>query len=139
MVAINPDPHAEGYKFSPIHCVVGIFRPADTFTEVANRLQEAGFADEEIAVFVGEEGIRKLDSSGERHGIVTSVLRDLQQFLTDETDLLVKVDEAIAQGGCAIKVYTRGEEAKKECAAQILKEFNSDEISYWGHLVTEKL
>jgi hypothetical protein len=139
MVAINPDPHSKGYKFSPIHCVVAIFGSSDQFPEVAQRLLEEGITDEHIAVFIGEEGILKLDSNGSQHGMVTRVMRDLEQFFTDETDLLLKVDEALSRGGCAVRVYTGRDRLKKERVTQIAKAQGAEEVSYWGNLVTERL
>ncbi len=139
MVTLNPDPHAKGYRFSPHRYVTAMFHSTDRLTPVLDELTACCFEDDEIEVFVGDEGVEKLDVTGKNHGIVVRLLRDMEEFFTDETDHLKHTDHALRQGGCAVDVYTRGDPDKKMLAARIMKDHGAHEVCYWGRWVIEKL
>lgn len=139
MVTLNPDPHAQGYRFSPHRYVTAIFETRDELIPVIEDLTRNGFDDDQIEVFVGDEGAHKLDVTGKNHGIVVRLLRNMEEFFTDETDHLARTDETIRQGGFAVEVFTGGDLEKKADAARILKAHDALEVFYWGRWVIEKL
>ena len=60
MAQENLDPHAEGYVFSPVNSVTG-FDSHDQLDPALQSLREAGFGDQDVGVFVGEEGAQTLE------------------------------------------------------------------------------
>ena len=63
MAQENLDPHAEGYVFSPVNSVTGFFDSHHQLDVARQSLREAGFGDQDVGVFVGEEGAQTLDFS----------------------------------------------------------------------------
>jgi hypothetical protein len=139
MVTVNPDPHAKGYRFSPHRYVTAVFRSREELGAVIEDLNDASFEDEEIEVFVGDEGVEKLDVAGKKHGVVVRLLRNLEEFFTDATDHLERTDDALRHGGCAVDVFTAGDPEKKARAARIMKTHHAHEVFYWGRWIIEKL
>jgi hypothetical protein len=137
--AVNPDPHEKGYRFTPLHRVTAIFESCDAVRGALKSLHDSGFTAEEIEVFIGEVGAEKLDLSGERHGAMVHVLRVLETFVADETELHQQVDQALRRGCTAINVFTADDEEKKQRAAEILKAYNASEVCYWGQWGNERL
>ncbi len=137
--AVNPDPHAQGYRFTPTHRVTAIFESCDPVGGALQSLHESGFTAEEIEVFVGKAGAEKLDLSGEHHGVMVQALRVLETFVADETELHRQVDQALRRGCSAINVFTSSDDEKKRRAAEILKACNASEVCYWGQWDNERL
>jgi hypothetical protein len=78
MAQENLDPHAEGYVFSPVNSVTGFFDSHDQLDPALQSLREAGFGDQDVGVFVGEEGAQTLDLSGQRHGFAVQLWRQVE-------------------------------------------------------------
>jgi hypothetical protein len=139
MSRINPDPHQGGYTFLPIKRVTAFFPPGQEIRKVLDALSEAGFAREQIEVFVGDEGASKLDLSGEEHGIVVQIMRGLERIFADEAEVVQRADQLLRSGGTLVAVFTEGDDAKKNRAAEILKAFNGQGVRYWGNWTIEQL
>ena len=138
MVTVNPDPHEAGYRYSPTKYLTAIFTSQAEMSPVVDDLADANL-NEELQVFVGNEGVERLDVSGKNHGVMTRLYRDMEQFFTDETDHLRKTELALKAGGFAIAVLTGDDEAKKARAVAILKSHQANEICYWGRWATERM
>jgi hypothetical protein len=119
--------------------VTSIFQSRDELKRVLKDLTDADFHKDEVELFVGDEGVEKLDVTGKNHGIVTRLLRNMEQFFTDETDHLARTDRALRHGGFAIDVFTAGDSEKKAKAARIMKAHGAREVYYWGRWVIEEL
>jgi hypothetical protein len=139
MVNINPDPHAKGYRYSPHRCVTSIFESRDELKRVLEDLTVADFHKNEVEVFVGDDGVEKLDVTAKNHGIVARLLRNVEQFFTDETDHLLRTERALRRGGFSIDVFTSGNVEKKAMAARIMKAHGAREVYYWGRWFIEEL
>jgi hypothetical protein len=139
MVTINPDPHVKGYRYSPHRHVTAIFESRNALRPLLKDLQGAGFEKNQVEVFVGDEGVEKLDVTGKNKSILVRFLRDMEEFFTDETDHLMRTDRALRRGGFAIEVFTSGNAEKKAESARILKANGAREVYYWGRWVVEEL
>jgi hypothetical protein len=139
MSQVNPDPHAEGYVFSPVNRVTAFFDSNDQLGPALQSLRDAGFTDQEIDVFVGEEGAQKLDLSGQHHGLAVRLWRQVEAVFSDQTELHQLADQTLRAGGIIIGVFTGGNEEKKEQATQILKANQARQIHFWGHLTVDRL
>ena len=139
MVAINPDPHAQGYQHSPIGSITAVFDSSNAVATAIESLLKAGFIDENIKVFVGEEGAEKLDVAGKKHGVMVRIMRNINEILADETKLQKNTDAILRNGGAMIDVVTEGDAAKNKRVAQILKSHGAHDACYWGQLSVEWL
>jgi hypothetical protein len=138
-MSVNPDPHKEGYRFNPYNRVTGTFDSCDRIRTVLQQLPGAGFADKDVEVFVGEEGLQKLDFSGEKHGPMVHLLRTLERYIADEDGLYEEAERTLHGGGALVGVLTGDDEAKKTRVADILRANGGHDVSFWGQLTVEKL
>src|ERR1035441_4278347 len=79
-ISVNPDPHAESFTPQPIHNVTAVFDDLDDVISAVRSLKHYGFADEGTSVFIGKEGLVKLDLHGEHHGVLAHVIRALESL-----------------------------------------------------------
>jgi hypothetical protein len=140
MVKVNPDPLEKGYQFSPLHHVRGIFASSDAIERAVQSLEEAGFRDDEIQVFIGDHGVDQLDTAGRRHNVIIRVLRDLDDiFWAQDSEIHEKANRVLRGGGAVVDVHTHGESEKKQRAGEALKSSGAKDVVYWGHLQVEYL
>jgi hypothetical protein len=139
MAQENLDPHAEGYVFSPVNSVTGFFDSHDQLDPALQSLREAGFEDQDVGVFVGEEGAQTLDLSGQRHGFAVQLWRHVEAIFSDQTELHQLTDQTLRGGGIVIGVRTDGDVEKKATASRILKAHQAHQINFWGPLTVERL
>jgi hypothetical protein len=138
MITVNPESAHKG-KYNPINRVTAIYGTRDALHTIIQSLGQAGFEEQEIDVFIGEEGAETLDLNGKKLGAVVRFARYLEMALSDETETHKQLDEALRNGGMSINVFVRGEDEKKMRAARILKAHNPQDIRYWGQLSIERL
>jgi hypothetical protein len=98
MININPESAHKG-KYSPVNRVTAIYRTRGSLNMIIQSLGQAGFKEQEIEVFIGEEGAEKLDVSGKKLGAVVRFARYLETALSDETETHEQLDEALRNGG----------------------------------------
>jgi diadenosine tetraphosphate (Ap4A) HIT family hydrolase len=98
----------------------------------AQALEKAGVATDDIDIFVGEQGARRLDLSGREHGRVIRLLRGLEAAMGDESEPNHRIDEALRRGAAllCVKVHSRKSDEKAR-ALGVLKALGH-EIHYWG-------
>jgi hypothetical protein len=135
---VNPDPHAEGFQAQPTNNVTAIIDRLDDVSSAIRSLQQAGFSDTDVAVFVGREGLAKLDVDGERHGLVGRVIRAVESVAADHPPNK-DAEVALKEGHAYITVSTDGSDLKKEAAERALKAHNAHCIRYVGRLAVERL
>jgi hypothetical protein len=64
---VNPDPHAESFKPQPIYNVTAVFDDLQDVVSAVRSLKQSGFPDERTSVFMGKEGLARLELHGEDH------------------------------------------------------------------------
>ena len=69
-VNLNLDPHLEGFKPQPTFNVTAIFYTLDDVLRAIRSLKEHGFTDEAVSVYLGKDGLSKLDLHGKAHGLL---------------------------------------------------------------------
>ena len=137
MIRVNPDPHAHGYQYEPTRAVTAIFPTGRATDGVLTALADAGFDRARIDVFHGAEGADRLDPEGKHHGPWVRFRRFLTGQFDEGREVLHKAEEALRSGGTVVEVFTDGEPARKEQAAEILKAAGGTDVLYWGRLLTE--
>ena len=135
---VNPDPHAEGFQWQPTNKVTAIIDRVDEVAAAIRALQQAGFSDQDVEVFVGSEGLSKLDVRGESHGLVGRVIRAVESVAADQHPDK-EAETALKQGHAYITVATDGDDAQKATAERILKAHKAHCVRYFGKLAVERL
>ena len=132
MARINLDPYTGGHLFALVDRVTCLLDNEDAAMATVQALEAEGVATDDIEVFVGEQGARRLDLSGREHGRVLRLLRRLEAVVGGESEPYHRIDEALRTGATlvCVKVHTR--QTEKARALRILKAQNGREIHYWG-------
>ena len=133
MPDINPNPHEYGYVFIPINRITALFASENDLREAVKELFSAGFAPENLDIFVGEQGADALDLTGEGHGTVTRRVRNFEALMVQVAgDSHQRADEALRAGGAAVAVLLDGKETMKNQVGSLLKRHRATVIRYWG-------
>lgn len=132
MARINPDPYAGGHLFALVDRVTGVLDTEDDVKATVHALEENGVATDDIDVFVGEEGARRLDLTGREHGRVIRLLRTLEAAVGDERETNHRIDEALRLGASLVSVKVHRKSEEKARALRILRSFHGHEIHIWG-------
>lgn len=137
-IIVNPDPHAESFTPQPIHNVTAVFDDLDDVISAVRSLKQYGFADEGTSVFIGEEGLVKLDLHGEHHGVLAHVIRALES-LNAEEQANHDAEAALKEGHIFITVQTVGSNEQKETVERVLKAHKAHTLRFFGRWTIERL
>ena len=134
MARLNPDPYAGGHLFALVNRVTGLLDSEAEVTATVRALEEDGVATDDIDIFTGEQGARRLDLSGREHGRAVRLLRTLEAAVGDEGETNHRIDEALREG--ADPAMRQGSQQRKSDekahAVRVLKALHAHEIHYWG-------
>jgi len=128
---VNPDPHAEGFTPQPIYNVTAVIDELQDLISAVRSLRRSGFSDEHTSVFMGKEGLAKLDLHGEDHGVLARVIRALES-LTAEARANQDAEAALKEGRIFITVKTDGSEEQKATVERILKANKAHTLRFFG-------
>lgn len=133
MARINPDPYAGGHVFALVNRVTGLVDTKEEAMAAVRALEEGGVATDDIDVFMGDEGARRLDLSGREHGRIVRWLRRLEASMGDENAPNRRIEEGLRRGWSlvCVKVHKRKGHEKPR-AFRILEALHGHEIHYWG-------
>jgi hypothetical protein len=134
----NPDVHDHGFVPAPVNRVVGVIDDPEVVPGILASLHKAGFADDKIHVFVGEEGERNLDLAGTHHGWRARITRGLQQ-LGFESDVFHEADAELKAGHALIGVLTDGSAEQRSQVARVLRAHHVHSLHFFGSLEVEDL
>lgn len=137
MIRINPDPHAGGYVFAPIHAVTAFFPPGEDVRPVLNELSAAGFPDDVIQAFTGTEGLEKLDPEARHHGWWVRFMRAIEDTFFEDDQEFRRAEQILKAGGSVVAVFTFKDREKKKRAAEILAAHHGRDVMYWGPILRE--
>ena len=112
--------------------VTGFFDSHDQLDPAVQSLREAGVGDQDVGVFVGEEGAQTLVLSGQRHGFAGQLWCHAEAIFSDQTELHQLTDQTLRAGGIVIGICTDGDVEKKATASRILKAHQATQIHFWG-------
>lgn len=133
MARINPDPYTGGHVFALVNRVTGLVASEEEAMTMVRALEEGGVATDDIDVFVGEQGARRLDFSGREHGRIIRWLRRLEAAMGDERAPHRRIEESLSRGGSlvCVKVHKKKPDEKPR-ALRILEGLHGHELHYWG-------
>jgi diadenosine tetraphosphate (Ap4A) HIT family hydrolase len=134
MARINPDPYTGGQVFALVNRVTGLVDTEEEAMAMVRSLEEGGVAPDDIDVFVGEQGARRLDLSGLGQGRIKSFLRRLEGSVGDEREPKRRIEEGLARGGSLVSVKVHKKNGnEKPRAFKILEALHGRELHFWGN------
>jgi len=147
MPQLNSDPHADGYVYTPEHCVTALFPPGTDMNAVRAAAlsagQGAGLSDENVFVFQGQEGAAQIDIQAHKQGAYSRLRRGVDNVLSDQMQLLEQADRVLKNDGGAAAIYVgpadENDPHKAKRAANFLKVHGGQEVYYWGGLAIERM
>lgn len=114
------------------HHLFAVFEDHHAVEEAVEGLRFEGFNDDDIWVFCGEEGSKRLDLTGRSHGLRARVLRMLQYAMGNDFKYLRTLDEELHEGHIVVAVRVKDQNAADEVARQ-LRMYGGDEVAYYSH------
>src|SRR5262245_44984632 len=139
MARVNSDPHLDHFTFSLTNRLTALFEAIEQAQQAAEALGEAGFPNEEIDLFVGEEGANMLDLAEKHHGVVGRLVRALDYLVTDDALIHGHLDGALRGGHAFLAVRATAEQEKKKLGARLLREAGAHDVYFWGAWTTQQL
>ena len=135
---VNPDPHSEGFQWQPTNSVTAILNGVEEVNQVIHSLKQSGFSGDDISVFMGRDGLAKLDVHGENHGVAGRLIRAVESVTADQHPDK-DVESALRQGRVYMTISTHGDDQKKAVAERVLKAHHADTIRHFGRWAVERL
>jgi len=115
------------------HRIFAVLDDSDAAEEAVEAIRFEGFADgDDIWVFCGEEGAKRLDLTGRSHGIWGRVLRTLQLAMSSDFRYLRDLDEELHHGHVVIAVPVHDESVADE-VVWLLRMYAGHSIAYNSH------
>ena len=130
----NVPEHFDRLVAAPSHRLFAVFDdPAAGLSAVSElRARWALTGEDDVWVFYGEEGARRLDVGGGGHGVHGMVVRALQKVLSNDVEYLKLLDGAVRQGHMV--VAARIGDADIDRAAETMKAHSGRSLARVAHL-----
>ncbi len=113
-------------------------RIGDANLSAIQHLTQAGFSDNDLSVFIGTDGLAKLDLHGKKDGIMGRIVRAADS-LTSNQQANQEAEDALKTGSAYVTVLTDGGEEQKRTAERILKAHHANNVRYYGQWTVEPL
>jgi|tagenome__1003787_1003787.scaffolds.fasta_scaffold19380676_1 hypothetical protein len=120
----------------PMHRMVAVLDDAADVRAALDGLMGLGVESSDVVVLTGEEGVARLDPSGEGHGLLGRLLRVLQ-LTAEEGNALEFHHQALAAGKSVVYVKVHGD-ARKDAVAAALTAAGGHHLAYFGRWTVEK-
>jgi hypothetical protein len=124
----------------PTNRVVGTIDDPKDARGAIEALSKAGFADDEIDVLHGEEGLHRLDPTGAEHGVFARFQRTLIRATAqvEEYKHLSRHVDDVRAGRFVFMVLAR-EPARRDVAADILSSHGAEFVGFYGRWALQAL
>ncbi|HEX8911085.1 MAG TPA: hypothetical protein VF796_01915 [Humisphaera sp.] len=123
----------------PTNKVVGVFADWPQAKAALAALSGDGFAGEQVGVLYGPEGARRLDASGERHGILAQISRFFQRFADMDDKHTQRHEQELAAGHVLVEVYVGDDESARGRVRDTLRQAGGYFINFYGKWYVENL
>ncbi len=123
------DPDSDTLAF-PDDTLVGIIDDPDAVEEAIGDLKDAGVPEDGMQVLCCEDGARRLDPSGKRHGGMERLRRIVQNFGDEDRKHVRRQADEMRAGRFLISVLAEGEE-ERDRLTNILKERGGHFINHY--------
>ncbi|HXX88612.1 MAG TPA: hypothetical protein VEI83_00150 [Acidimicrobiales bacterium] len=126
---------AEDFLAAPRHRLFAVFAERWAAEEGVEALRFEGFGeDEDIWLLSGDEGIARLDATGEGHGRLARLLRRFQAAMSPQPDYWVRLDDALRGGASVVSVLV-DREGDVEAVARMLRLHGATFVARFGDWV----
>ena len=123
----------------PRGSVVGAFSDAAALDDARRRLERSGVGADRFEVLHGEEGLARIDESGEAHGRAGSIKRKLQAVLSDDGEHVHRYADHLRDGHYVVGVKVGDDDAAKQQVADALRAAHAEFIHYYADNYVEDL
>lgn len=127
--------NTEDFFRYPAHKVLSVFDKAEDVKAAIEELKKEKFSDDEIDVFCGQNGEKRIDFSGEEHGFWSTFVRSIQN-LSAERIYLENYKKELHEGHFLLMVQAEKAE-KRERAVKILQANKGHRLTYFGTWLIE--
>lgn len=131
---VQPEP----FVAYPQNQVFGVVSTLEETRATAADLESAGFESGALNILCCDEGIARIDLSGEVHGVFAKAVRWIQSVLGDEYQEAHQYREELTAGHAVIAVRVR-DEGEKERAAEVLRHHGATSVNFYGKWLVEQL
>lgn len=138
MVHFNPDLAQDNFQFNPIGRVTGLFEAHEPVVPCVRALEAAGLTTSDIEVFAGQDGMDRIDPTGESHGAAGKLFRLVESWVSDTSDFHAEAAAHLAQGGYVLAVNVGTDAALKARVMAMLAEQGASDVKYWHSLFVEQ-
>ncbi len=121
----------------PLYKVVAVFSDDETVKAVVGELHRQNFTTDEVELFCGIDGAKRLDFDGTKHGVWATFVREIQHLGPDQS-FLEKYQKDLKEGHCLIMVRA-ADIHRREIATKILHNHTKDRVNYFGLLLIEEV
>jgi hypothetical protein len=122
----------------PTNRMVGVFADWSHARAVIDQLSREGFTKDQIGVLYGPEGARRLDASGERHGLLAQISRFFQKFADMDDKHTQRHEQELLAGHVLVSVDA-ADESTRDHVREVMKSNNGYFINYYGKWFVENL
>jgi hypothetical protein len=124
----------------PTHHVIGIIHTEEEAARTVEALVGGGFLDSEIHVVAGQAAADAMHARTGRTGLANLAIRVAERLgvADDEMEVKAHYEQALRDGGLLLLVAAPTE-ARKDGAAQILREHGAHSVNYMGRFAREGL
>lgn len=137
MSKLSKDVNEGKFIFNPRNNLFGIIDDQVKAEQAIKALVSSGFAEDEITVFIGEQGAHQIDADGSEHGRLTRIIR-WRQSTTPARQDAERYEKAVYEGKYVIAVETNNLDTR-EIARKILKTHGGHFINFYGRWVIYSL
>jgi hypothetical protein len=127
-----------GFIGYPVNRMLAVIDDAAAADAAAAELRAGGVPARDITMLRGEEGARRLDGTGSKHGAVARTRRVVAFTLMDQLPDLAWYERAVRDGAVTAMVGVRGEERKAE-VLEVLRRHGAHFINYYGRFATQEI
>lgn len=122
----------------PTHKVIGVFADWDQAEAAIRRLTADGWSREQIGVLAGQEGAKRLDATGERHGLLAQLSRIFQNFADLDAKHTARHEQELMAGHILVAADGEDEERRAQ-ASRTMQAAGGYFINYYGKWWVENL
>lgn len=130
------DPESDSLAF-PDDTLVGIVDDPDAAEAAVADLIQTGVPEDEINVLCGDQGARRLDPSGKRHGTLGRLRRIIQTFGDQEKEVVKKQADELRAGNFLISAPADDDE--RDRVAAVLTRHGGRFINHYGKWTVTRL
>jgi hypothetical protein len=137
MKPTTDDASQGGFPSYPTNRVLAILASPKAADSAVNDLVAGGIPAGDIEAVCGEAGLREIDFTGKRHGVLARIIRAVQD-IGELAEYRERFEQALRAGECLVAVDAE-EPATRQLIRERLKASGARYINFFGTLGVERL